>query len=53
MRLGMRQGRTLSIDWPLWAEGEMSPDAATLDAAQRHGFSALTTNEGIQAMYRS
>src|SRR5258705_5634217 len=44
-----RSGRTLSIDWPLWAEGGMGipPDAVAL-LERRTGTSPLPLGEGLQ-----
>ena len=44
-----RSGRTLSIDWPLWAEGRMgiSEDAVAL-LERRTGISPLPVKDGIQ-----
>ncbi|MBC7984551.1 MAG: SDR family NAD(P)-dependent oxidoreductase, partial [Candidatus Obscuribacterales bacterium] len=46
-------GRTLSINWPLWMEGGMSVDMATLTAMRRKGFEAMKSTEGIEALYRA
>jgi acyl transferase domain-containing protein/acyl carrier protein len=50
---GKRSGRTLSINWPLWADGGMSMDAATLERIRRQGFDPLVTIAGIKALYRA
>src|SRR5262249_30452527 len=55
---GKRQGRTLSINWPLWAEGGMKVDAATeRGMRQRGGLMAVGagagTAAGMEALYRS
>ncbi|QUX26967.1 SDR family NAD(P)-dependent oxidoreductase [Nocardiopsis akebiae] len=51
---GLRRGRTLSVNWPLWAEGGMRPDADTeallLD---RHGLVPLERAAGVEALERS
>ncbi|WP_394849111.1 SDR family NAD(P)-dependent oxidoreductase [Pendulispora brunnea] len=47
------QGRTLSIDWPLWAEGGMSADEATKDSMRERGYEVLSTEAGIEALYRA
>ena len=51
---GLRSGRTLAIDWPLWKEGGMQVDQATEDAMrERTGMSAMTTSDGIAAFYEA
>ncbi|WP_437627949.1 SDR family NAD(P)-dependent oxidoreductase [Sorangium sp. So ce1151] len=46
-------GRSLSIAWPLWAEGGMRVDAATEQALwQATGMKALSTAAGIAAFER-
>jgi polyketide synthase PksN len=50
--LEQRHGRTLSINWPLWAEGGMRVDAATEEKMMRGtGVMVLRTASGIQALY--
>ncbi|MEM6602208.1 MAG: SDR family NAD(P)-dependent oxidoreductase, partial [Verrucomicrobiota bacterium] len=47
---GQRQGKTLSINWPLWKEGGMQLDAASEDYLERiWGMRALPTKEGLEA----
>ena len=49
-----RHGRTLAINWPLWQEGGMHPDAATESLmTQQTGMVAMRTRTGIQALYRA
>jgi acyl transferase domain-containing protein/NAD(P)-dependent dehydrogenase (short-subunit alcohol dehydrogenase family) len=51
-RTGRR--RVLSINWPLWREGGMTVDAATMHAGEeRTGMVAMETATGIQAFYRA
>ncbi|KIH86006.1 SDR family NAD(P)-dependent oxidoreductase [Pseudomonas batumici] len=50
---GGRYGRTVSINWPLWAEGGMGVDDAAYERMQRHGFDALSTRDGLAALYRA
>ncbi|WP_025676549.1 non-ribosomal peptide synthetase, partial [Paenibacillus polymyxa] len=48
-----RQGRTLSIRWPLWKEGGMRIDADTEKLMRQNmGITALQTESGIQALYQ-
>jgi acyl transferase domain-containing protein/aryl carrier-like protein len=48
--LGAAHGRTLSIGWPLWAEGGMQMPAAARERMWRDtGLAALPTQEGTQA----
>ncbi|QGZ37638.1 polyketide synthase PksN [Pseudoduganella flava] len=52
--LGQRHGATVSIDWPLWAEGGMRPDAATEAAlTQRTGMTPMTTADGLRAFHHA
>ncbi|CAB3765819.1 SDR family NAD(P)-dependent oxidoreductase [Paraburkholderia humisilvae] len=51
---GCRRGRTLSVDWPLWADGGMRMPAASLDALRETaGMVPLQTANGIAAFERS
>ncbi|MFJ6851025.1 SDR family NAD(P)-dependent oxidoreductase [Streptomyces sp. NPDC091271] len=50
---GHRSGRTLSINWPLWAEGGMGADAGTRTVLyDRFGISPLGRRAGIDAFAR-
>ncbi|WP_437836519.1 SDR family NAD(P)-dependent oxidoreductase [Sorangium sp. So ce1153] len=53
VKQGRRRGRTLSISWPLWAEGAMSAGEATLEAMRRRGLVPLSSAAGIEAFYRA
>ncbi|WP_441286888.1 SDR family NAD(P)-dependent oxidoreductase [Sorangium sp. KYC3313] len=54
VRAGRRQGRTVSIDWPLWESGGMQVDASTVQRLrQTHGVIPLATEHGIAAFYRT
>ncbi|ASZ12601.1 non-ribosomal peptide synthetase [Chitinophaga sp. MD30] len=47
---GKRQGKTLSINWPLWKEGGMRVNTDTLRYLEEHiGMLPLPTEEGIRA----
>jgi polyketide synthase PksM len=49
-----RHGRTLSINWPLWREGGMGLDEATVRLIrEKTGMVPLQTANGIQAFYQS
>ena len=49
-----RQGRTLSINWPLWQEGGMHVDMETEKMMQQNtGMIAMQTQTGIQALYQA
>nr|WP_275522506.1 SDR family NAD(P)-dependent oxidoreductase [Streptomyces oceani] len=51
---GERRGRTLSVNWPLWAEGGMSVDAATERSLREDfGMVPLRTRTGISALHRA
>nr|BAP05591.1 CalC [uncultured Candidatus Entotheonella sp.] len=43
----------LSVNWPLWQEGGMRPDAATeQELAQSTGAMAMSEHDGFAALYR-
>jgi polyketide synthase PksM len=49
---GLRHGRTLSVNWPLWAEGGMRLDESTVrHLKQTVGLTPLPTRDGIDALY--
>ncbi len=51
---GQRQGRTLSINWPLWAQGGMQIDTAHVQQMRDVlGLMPLTTQRGLEAFYRA
>ncbi|MFE4053273.1 SDR family NAD(P)-dependent oxidoreductase [Streptomyces sp. YIM B13518] len=51
---GVRRGRTLSVNWPLWAEGGMGVDAGTERAMRENfGMVPLRTPTGIDALHRA
>ncbi|MCX2924138.1 SDR family NAD(P)-dependent oxidoreductase [Streptomyces sp. NEAU-W12] len=51
---GERRGRTLSVNWPLWAEGGMGVDAGTERAMRENfGMVPLRTPTGIDALHRA
>ncbi|MCQ4167656.1 SDR family NAD(P)-dependent oxidoreductase, partial [Tahibacter harae] len=51
---GERQGRTVSVNWPYWADGGMRIDAATQTLLKdRHGSLALSTAQGWAALYQA
>ncbi|MGV9900338.1 SDR family NAD(P)-dependent oxidoreductase, partial [Streptomyces tendae] len=52
--LAARPGRSVSVDWPLWAEGGMRVDAEVTErAARTHGASPLPTGTGIELFERA
>ena len=52
-RAGRRQGRTIALDWPLWAEGGMHFDAGTERSyLASAGMESLTTEAGLEAFER-
>ncbi|MBC9915290.1 SDR family NAD(P)-dependent oxidoreductase [Chitinophaga varians] len=54
MTAGLRQGKTVAINWPLWEEGGMKPDVASLEVIrQQTGMHPMQTTTGLQAFYRS
>ncbi|MCS1407962.1 MAG: Polyketide synthase PksN [Verrucomicrobia subdivision 3 bacterium] len=54
VREGARKGKSLSVNWPLWAEGGMGIEggAASRLLAER-GLVPLRTQSGLQAFYRA
>ncbi|PSL48189.1 polyketide synthase PksJ [Chitinophaga niastensis] len=51
---GKRQGKTLSVNWPLWKEGGMQVDEDKEKKwKQDLGIVAMETSHGMQAFYRS
>ncbi|MFI1761426.1 SDR family NAD(P)-dependent oxidoreductase [Streptomyces sp. NPDC020800] len=50
---GERRGRTLSINWSLWAEGGMRPDATSEEILrERFGITPLRREAGLEAFAR-
>src|SRR5713101_8200381 len=50
---GKRRGQTLSIDWPLWAEGGMRVDLETERRIRHSGMIPLGLVSGMKAFYQS
>ena len=51
---GERSGRTLAVDWPLWAEGGMGVDPALLPAITRaSGIVPMPAADGMRALYQA
>ena len=49
-----RQGQTLAINWPLWAEGGMTVDVTTKKILAQHtGMVPMLTSTGFRALYQS
>ncbi|QYF93475.1 SDR family NAD(P)-dependent oxidoreductase [Massilia sp. PAMC28688] len=48
---GQRHGRTVSINWPLWEQGGMGVDDASLAYLRELGMQPLRAAEGLQAFY--
>jgi len=54
VKTNQRQGKTLSINWPLWQEGGMNFDQALKDQMQQAtGISPMQTATGMYAFHRS
>ena len=48
---GLRHGRSLSVNWPLWEAGGMRVDAATrASMVQQLGMHPLSSDEGVLAL---
>ncbi|MFY0578022.1 SDR family NAD(P)-dependent oxidoreductase [Cystobacter fuscus] len=51
---GRRCGRTLSLDWPLWADGGMHVDAGTEKSLRESlGLVPLQKDTGVRALYKA
>ncbi|WP_313916887.1 SDR family NAD(P)-dependent oxidoreductase, partial [Tahibacter sp.] len=50
---GERHGRTLSIAWPLWADGGMRMSGSGLAQLRAEGYQALQNPDGVAAFYRA
>jgi acyl transferase domain-containing protein/acyl carrier protein len=51
---GQRHGLSLSLAWPLWAEGGMGLDAhLQAQLRQRTGLVPMPTSEGLRALYHA
>ncbi|KAF6580343.1 SDR family NAD(P)-dependent oxidoreductase [Paenibacillus sp. EKM212P] len=48
-----RQGRTISVNWPLWKEGGMRIDGETEKIMEGMGMFAMENGAGIRALYQS
>lgn len=54
VNIGERKGKSISINWPLWENGGMQIDKATLEIMEgRTGLKTLPTDIGIKAFYNS
>ncbi|WP_407672364.1 SDR family NAD(P)-dependent oxidoreductase, partial [Paenibacillus sinensis] len=54
VRLKQRQGRTISINWPLWQAGGMSVDQEREQLMRQNtGMIPMQTQTGIRALYQS
>ncbi|BCJ93988.1 hypothetical protein acsn021_15570 [Anaerocolumna cellulosilytica] len=47
---GLRSGKSLSINWPLWEEGGMEVPQTTKELFTARGIESLKTQEGIKAL---
>ncbi|WP_345629196.1 SDR family NAD(P)-dependent oxidoreductase [Streptomyces thinghirensis] len=47
---GARHGLTLSVNWPLWADGGMGADAAVGERLRRMDLVPLDTESGLRAL---
>ncbi|APB70029.1 KR domain-containing protein [Paenibacillus polymyxa] len=54
VKQGIGHGRTLSLNWPLWAEGGMQVDLATRQRMEQQlGMTPLRTTTGITLLYQA
>jgi len=49
---GQRQGKTLSMDWPLWKDGGMQVEDELANLWRSKGVLPLETSSGIAALYQ-
>ncbi|UAA37463.1 SDR family NAD(P)-dependent oxidoreductase [Paraneptunicella aestuarii] len=51
---GQRHGHTLSVNWPLWADGGMTVDETSIDMMQQAtGMIPMDNATGMKAFYRA
>ncbi|ERM17719.1 SDR family NAD(P)-dependent oxidoreductase [Brevibacillus laterosporus] len=50
---GQRYGQTLSVNWPLWAEGGMKVDHDTEQQLRSQGLVPLGSREGVEAFQQA
>ncbi|MBU1169057.1 MAG: SDR family NAD(P)-dependent oxidoreductase [Proteobacteria bacterium] len=51
---GKRQGHTVAMDWPLWEEGGMHVDPASIEMIKQiNGLKPMPTHTGMAAFYHS
>jgi 3-oxoacyl-(acyl-carrier-protein) synthase/NAD(P)-dependent dehydrogenase (short-subunit alcohol dehydrogenase family) len=50
---GRRAGHSVSINWPLWAQGGMKIDPDSEEAMHAQGLHALSNEQGITAFYQA
>ncbi|MCQ4163477.1 SDR family NAD(P)-dependent oxidoreductase, partial [Tahibacter harae] len=54
VRRGLRSGRTVSLNWPLWAEGGMGvSDATQARAKDSSGLVPLASADGLRVFYET
>jgi acyl transferase domain-containing protein len=53
VKCGQRRGHSLSVDWPLWAEGGMRVSEVHLRHMHREGYAELSSAAGMAALYRA
>ncbi|NNC25262.1 hypothetical protein HKX41_14080, partial [Salinisphaera sp. USBA-960] len=46
---GLRHGRSVSVNWPLWATGGMQIDGSEASVFGFSGMDALSAAEGLEA----
>lgn len=47
---GLRSGRTVSVNWPLWAEGGMGTEVRADEQLRDLGLAPLSTDHGVDAL---
>ncbi|MBQ1098887.1 SDR family NAD(P)-dependent oxidoreductase [Streptomyces sp. b94] len=50
---GLRNGRTVSVNWPLWDEGGMGAEGPVREQLRAAGLAPLDTERGLAALHRA
>ncbi|NHI05599.1 polyketide synthase modules-related protein [Streptomyces sp. KO7888] len=50
---GLRNGRTVSVNWPLWDEGGMGAEGTVREQLRAAGLAPLDTERGLAALHQA
>ncbi|WP_328877600.1 SDR family NAD(P)-dependent oxidoreductase [Streptomyces sp. NBC_00299] len=53
VEVGLRSGRTVSVNWPLWDEGGMGAEGPVREQLRAAGLAPLDTQRGIAALHQA